>query len=198
MTHTRTIDVDERAAFWAQQNRRALSVRDKYDLDDVDDEIEAIADTYLRVKADHDNYKAALSHMERERDALTARRDELLATIARISQTVPLESEVAEALNQRGAMLAEIGTLRAERDEWKRLAELRGVEAAKWAHESGTAKGERDFARSKVDWASKALRDLKTWITRRGGAQGGLLPYQVQVLVDGIDAEINNLERTTP
>jgi hypothetical protein len=45
---------------------------------------------------------------------LEARRDELLATIAKISQTVPLESEVAEALNQRGALLAEIGTLRAQ------------------------------------------------------------------------------------
>lgn len=49
---------------------------------------------------------------------LTTRRDELLAVIAKLSQTVPLESEVAEALNQRGALLAEVGTLRA------RLAEL--------------------------------------------------------------------------
>jgi hypothetical protein len=41
------------------------------------------------------------------------RRDELLAMVAKLSQTVPLESEVAEALNQRGALLAEIGTLKA-------------------------------------------------------------------------------------
>lgn len=44
---------------------------------------------------------------------LTARRDELLEMVAKLSQTVPLESEVAEALNQRGALLAEVGTLKA-------------------------------------------------------------------------------------
>jgi len=44
---------------------------------------------------------------------LSIRRDELLAVVANLSQTVPLESEVAEALNQRGALLAEIGTLKA-------------------------------------------------------------------------------------
>lgn len=44
---------------------------------------------------------------------LEERQQELLQTIARISQTVPLESEVAEALEQRGKLLAEIGTLKA-------------------------------------------------------------------------------------
>jgi hypothetical protein len=44
---------------------------------------------------------------------LETRRDELLAMVAKLSQAVPLESEVAEALNQRGALLAEIGTLKA-------------------------------------------------------------------------------------
>jgi hypothetical protein len=46
-------------------------------------------------------------------DNLTKRRDELLALVANLSQTVPLESEVAEALNQRGALLAEVGSLKA-------------------------------------------------------------------------------------
>ncbi len=49
---------------------------------------------------------------------LITRRDELLALVAKLSQTVPLESEVAEALNQRGTLLAEVGTLKA------RVAEL--------------------------------------------------------------------------
>lgn len=48
-----------------------------------------------------------------EIEALTKRRDELLEMVAKLSQTVPLESEVAEALNQRGALLAEVGTLKA-------------------------------------------------------------------------------------
>jgi len=55
----------------------------------------------------------------REREAkLEKRRDELLEMVAKLSQTMPLESEVAEALAQRGALLAEVGTLRA------RVAEL--------------------------------------------------------------------------
>jgi hypothetical protein len=53
-----------------------------------------------------------------EIQALEKRRDELLEMVAKLSQTVPLESEVAEALNQRGALLAEVGTLKA------RVAEL--------------------------------------------------------------------------
>lgn len=52
---------------------------------------------------------------------LTARRDGLLEIVAKLSQTVPLESEVAEALNQRGALLAEVGTLKA------RIAELESM-----------------------------------------------------------------------
>ncbi len=40
------------------------------------------------------------------------RRDELLEMVAKLSQSVPLESEVGEALNQRGVLLAEVGTLK--------------------------------------------------------------------------------------
>ena len=40
------------------------------------------------------------------------RRDDLLATIVRITQETPLAEEVKEALEQRGKLLAEIGTLR--------------------------------------------------------------------------------------
>lgn len=41
------------------------------------------------------------------------RRDELLQVVANLSQSVPLDSEVGEALNQRGVLLAEVGTLKA-------------------------------------------------------------------------------------
>lgn len=40
----------------------------------------------------------------------------------------------------------EITALSNDRNEQKRLADLRGEEVAKWAHESGTAKGQRDRA----------------------------------------------------
>lgn len=43
---------------------------------------------------------------------LTARRDKLLALVARLSQEAALPDEVASALNQLGALLAEVGTLR--------------------------------------------------------------------------------------
>ncbi len=57
--------------------------------------------------------------------SLEARRDELLLLVAKLSQEAALPDEVANALNQRGALLAEIGTLRsrlaeAER-EWDEL-----------------------------------------------------------------------------
>lgn len=56
-----------------------------------------------------------------ENKKLTTRRDELLAMVANLSQSVPLDSEVAEALNQRGTLLAEVGTLKA------RIAELESM-----------------------------------------------------------------------
>jgi len=52
---------------------------------------------------------------------LEKRRDELLEMVAKLSQTVPLDSEVSEALNQRGALLAEIGTLRSSLSEHEPL-----------------------------------------------------------------------------
>lgn len=59
--------------------------------------------------------------------ALEKRRDELLQMVANLSQTVPLESEVSEALNQRGALLAEVGTLKARIVELEnQLAGTRG------------------------------------------------------------------------
>lgn len=59
-----------------------------------------------------------------EVERLTARQQELLATIVRISQETPLVEEVKEALEQRGKLLAEIGTLKAM------VAELRAKQAA--------------------------------------------------------------------
>ena len=54
-----------------------------------------------------------IQKLERDVAALETRRDELLALVAKLSQTVPLESEVGEALQQRGVLLAEVGTLKA-------------------------------------------------------------------------------------
>lgn len=68
----------------------------------------------LRVAEDvRDAARVECNRYLEEKRHLEQRRDELLALVARLSQTVPLESEVAQALEQRGALLAEIGTLRA-------------------------------------------------------------------------------------
>jgi hypothetical protein len=69
---------------------------------------------------------------------LLARRDALLALVWNTAQSTPLPDEVPNALDQRGALMAEVGTLRAQvqavtwsRDEarrawarWQRRAEL--------------------------------------------------------------------------
>jgi len=48
-----------------------------------------------------------------ECDRLTARQQELLATIVRVTNETPFADEASDALRQRGALLAEIGTMRA-------------------------------------------------------------------------------------
>lgn len=48
-----------------------------------------------------------------EVNKLRTRQQELLSLVANISQSTPLDSEVSEALAQRGALLSEVGTLRA-------------------------------------------------------------------------------------
>jgi len=60
--------------------------------------------------------QAALAEIDR----LTARRDELLVLVARISQSTPLPDELAGWESQRAALVAEVGTLRAANAELER------------------------------------------------------------------------------
>ena len=85
---------------------------------------------------------AALDEIER----LQTRQDELLALVAKLSQTVPLESEVSAALDQRGALLAEVGTLRAEVARWKEFADRERVHAKMFAGAADTEKADRRIA----------------------------------------------------
>jgi hypothetical protein len=60
---------------------------------------------------------ALLAHVERltkERDALAARRDELLTAMVRVTNETPFADEAKDALAQRGKLIAEIGTLKAK------------------------------------------------------------------------------------
>lgn len=63
---------------------------------------------------------------------LEIRRDELLAAIARISQTEPLPDEVKNALDRQGALVAEVGTLRARCAEVERKLADRDAAAVAW------------------------------------------------------------------
>lgn len=69
-----------------------------------------------------------ITALRAERDALVVRRDELLATVAKLSQTLPFPEEIENWESQRGKLVAEIGTLRADRDEWRRRAQAHGCD----------------------------------------------------------------------
>lgn len=58
--------------------------------------------------------------LHRDRAALQARQQELLATIVKVSNTTPFADEAKDALEQRGKLLAEIGTLRSEVEAHRR------------------------------------------------------------------------------
>ena len=69
-------------------------------------------------------------------------------TAARTGRVVIDEGRIVVAIEI--AEVPSVIELRADRDEWKRLADLRGDEVTKWADESGTAKGQRDLIRDKI------------------------------------------------
>lgn len=134
--------------------------------------------------------KSAVDTLTAQRDQLRtrvgeleARRDELLALVAKVAQETPLADEVADALNQRGVLLAAIGTLRNElRDKAQTVAVLRA-----------------ELARLKLDHqieaAQREMETPKTWAplepTLQAAAKAGedrLVPL-VRELVDyAIDA----------
>jgi uncharacterized coiled-coil DUF342 family protein len=75
-----------------------------------------------------DAYDRAVAHgheLRAEADRLRTRISELLATIVRVTNETPFSDEAKDALEQRGKLVAEVGTLKAERDELHR--ELKAV-----------------------------------------------------------------------
>ena len=60
-----------------------------------------------------------LAELADEVERLRERNGELLALVAKVSQETPLPDEVANALNQRGVLLAKVGSLEAELRELK-------------------------------------------------------------------------------
>jgi len=63
--------------------------------------------------ASHEELRLLATDLIRERDALIVRRDELLATIVRVTNGTPFPDAIKGWEGQRAAMIAEIGTLKA-------------------------------------------------------------------------------------
>ena len=133
-------------------------------------------------QAERDEMRIERDSLRTERDALAIRRDELLALVARVTNETPFPDEVKGWESQRAAMIAQVGTLRAElaaaqaeRDEARRerdIALARGgqyldaAELVQKAHEHACASlatltAQRDEALREV-----ALRDSAIEILR--------------------------------
>ncbi len=143
MTHTRTIDVDERAAFWAQHGRHVLSAKGKYDLDDVDDELEEIARGYIE-------QKCAVQRLTKERDELRYDADKRLgawqasAELGRaIARAEAAERERDEAIAARQQGLAALETYRLAGKRW--LEEKARLEAEQDVLAGIIKRGEADY-----------------------------------------------------
>ncbi len=111
----------------AAKNHRALYAEMREVLSAIEGAFGIMTATPAQTIRDHGKYlhdkmrehRARIEALEASTTAWQLRRDELLATIAHISQSTPLDSEVAEALEQRGVLLAEIGTLKSQISSFK-------------------------------------------------------------------------------
>ncbi len=125
----------------------------------------------------HFDLLAARADVER----LELRQQELLATIVRVTNETPFSNEAADALKQRGVLLAEIGSLRADvavmkdaRDEWRdeaaRIATERRSDEMRAIHERDSALArlaavtrvipELDSVHTEFDCQRESPRDL--------------------------------------
>lgn len=81
--------------------------------------------------AARDRLSTRLAEVERENEKLRERQQELLAAMVRVANETPFADEAKDALAQRGRLVAEIGTLRNERD-----AAIAERDAARADHET--------------------------------------------------------------
>jgi hypothetical protein len=89
------------------------------------------------------NFEASVAIALLDRiDELETRRDELLATVVKVTNSTPFADEAKDALEQRGALVAEVGTLKSTVASLRReLAEQYPIatlarEVADWSDDS--------------------------------------------------------------
>lgn len=102
--------------------------------------------------------RARLVEVERDNERLLARQQELLATIVRVTNETPFSDEAKDALEQRGKLVAEIGTLKSKTAELEAEIDRMGAEAARYVgvegfieRMAGRLKRARDNARAAFD-----------------------------------------------
>lgn len=78
--------------------------------------LDALATECARRSADLDVAYQVAAALIAERDALVVRRDGLLALVAKLTRETPYPDEANECRSQRASLIAEVGTLRSDRD----------------------------------------------------------------------------------
>lgn len=73
---------------------------------------------------------ADIARLRAEVESLKARQQELLATIVRVTNETPFSDEAKDVLEQRGKLVAEVGTLKERVTDWKRQTSTALVRAA--------------------------------------------------------------------
>lgn len=109
-----------------------------------------------------DRERVAKRELASKVEHLEARQQEHLKLIQTLSQSVPLESEVREALAQRGTLLAEIGTLRSQLAAAKESDEEHGRQRML---EHGEYKTRRNEQHAAYDALHAKVADLEKQIT---------------------------------
>lgn len=115
--------------------------------------------------------------------ALEARRDELLALVARISQETPLPDEIRGWEGQRAKLVAEVGTLRSEARRLEAERNEARSDVAWLDHENSVLVEQWHDAARTAEWAL----DNGAWMQRNGNRALGGLYRRLAIVADAAD-----------
>lgn len=155
------------------------------DLDDganLLDRVRAICAENSRLRADVAARDTALDACAERIANLIERRDALLVTVRNISQSTPLSAELEGWEGQRAALLAEVGTLRAARDEAERECDAAQAAAYEYGKRTGDLMTEIRTAERQVlaltERLAEVTDELATVQNDRGEADRSAASYR--------------------